>query len=123
MKSPQITTFQWDSSFLKVVPIFLPLAFLTFFPGPTSLFPSLTSALNGTVLPSVEYVRSAYMTQTVLTYLWAIYFGVHALESLYTLHLCRKHKTPLVPTVSDFLPTWLFHIWRTNTRMVGGFFC
>jgi hypothetical protein len=31
---------------------------------------------------------------------WGVFLGAHALESLYTLSLCRKHRTGLVTGVS-----------------------
>lgn len=93
-KAPQISNFQWHDSFYKIAYAFGPLALLTVLPGPTSL---LGPAAPTYIL--VEYVRENVIGPKAIAYLWGISFGIHALEGLYTLHLCRKHKTPLGASV------------------------
>ncbi|KAI0685319.1 hypothetical protein BC835DRAFT_1514180 [Cytidiella melzeri] len=116
MKAPQITDFQWHSSFNKSVPIVLSMVLLTFLPGPTSPLGST----SGPAIAPVEYIREHWFGSTGLTYLWSVYFVVHGLESLYTLHLCRKHKTPLGPTILYMASTVLcgFMVWADFRKRV-----
>ncbi|KAI0804750.1 hypothetical protein BC629DRAFT_1283121 [Irpex lacteus] len=114
-KAPQITTYRWDDSFYKIAYAFGPLALLTILPGPTSL---LGPAAPTYVL--VEYVRENVIGPKAIAYLWGISFGIHALEGLYTLHLCRKHKTPLGASLLYFFSTVVcgFTVWAHFRKRV-----
>ena len=101
-KAPQIATYQFDSSFHKVSYVLAPMALLSLLPGPTSLLGPVAPTYN-----TVEFVRENVIGPTGLIYFWGIWFSVHSVESLYTLHLCRKSKTPLGATVSSTSVTWL----------------
>ncbi|KAI0086067.1 hypothetical protein BDY19DRAFT_962838 [Irpex rosettiformis] len=107
-KASQISDFQWDSSFKNIAYIFAPFALLTFLPGPTSLL-----GPSSPTYEIVEYVRENWIGPRGVIYFWSICFSIHALESLYTFHLCRKSKTPFGATFLYVVSTWVcgFNVW------------
>jgi Domain of unknown function (DUF4499) len=44
----------------------------------------------------IQWLRDLVGGSKTITYIWWFVFITHGLESLYTLHLCRKHRTGLV---------------------------
>ena len=89
IKTPHLTSFQFPRPDYIPIAFTAALCYLTFFPE-TSLATSANNLLGSSTVP-----RTFQMIAVL-----------HALESLYTIHLCWKHKTGFVAGVR--LPTCIF---------------
>jgi len=106
IKAPHITTFPLTRNIIVAAPLMLLQAYLAYSPHDSS--------------SSVFYV--AHFVQQILgvgilRVFSNILFSVHALESLYTFHLCRKHHTGFSLGALYVASTFLcgFPVW-TNLR-------
>lgn len=97
MKSPKIDTFRVpQNAWMTSIPMFA-LIYTTFAPDPSS--PSYSP-----LFAVAHAVREAVGGPRVVSYFWYLLIVLHSLESFYTLSLCRKHQTPLIPAVSAMTP-------------------
>ena len=78
----------------KTVILVAALLYTTFAPPPSS--PSYSPAFA-----VADAIRGA-LPSWGLAFCWYLMVGIHSLECLYMMSLCRKHQTPFVPTVSGF---------------------
>ncbi|KAF8652573.1 hypothetical protein AX16_004326, partial [Volvariella volvacea WC 439] len=87
IKAPQISTFEFPRKALKTIPFVLPVLYFGLAPH------NSTSPIFGPA-----HAVQAALGPSLLKYgTYGIIFA-HFLESLYTLSLCRRHRTPLGPT-------------------------
>lgn len=90
IKTPVISDFRFPSAARGTAMLVGALAYTTFAPGPDSPF------YNAAFHPA-ELIRDTLPWG--LTSIWAVLLAAHSAECVYTYSLCRKHKTPLIPTV------------------------
>jgi len=68
----------------------------------------------------ISWLRNAVGGQRTLWWIWAFLIATHALESVYTAHLCRKHRTGLFHGLLYVVGTLLFGfpIWTDMRRRI-----
>ena len=91
IKTPVIRTFEYPSKVTIGIIIPLAFAYLGYTPA-NSTHPFFLPAQ--VAAPYVGNVPKAFLKG---------YFGIHAVETLYTLRLCQKHQTGFVVGVSNLL--------------------
>ncbi|KAI0338756.1 hypothetical protein BDW22DRAFT_1362464 [Trametopsis cervina] len=122
--SPLAVLFSSLSSLLSSSLSLFSLALDSFAPSLTSIAPSLefvgewlaalladaASRLSSPelALPAIEWARETIMGPRGVAYFWAVWFGVHALESVYTVWLCVRHRTPVGSTILYVLTNMMF---------------
>ncbi|TCD61988.1 hypothetical protein EIP91_007652 [Steccherinum ochraceum] len=109
-RSPQIDTFHLPTTALYVGIAIGALVYTTYAPAPSS--PSYSPIYAGANL--LRY----YVPGWFIKFSWALVYGLHSLESLYTFSLCRKHRTPFVVGAQYVIATLLFGgpIWIDMRR-------
>ncbi|THG96528.1 hypothetical protein EW026_g5322 [Hermanssonia centrifuga] len=105
MKAPHITSFTVPPGLWRTALMMLALIYTTFSPSPSS------SPFDLPWVPVLVYpatwIRTALPSGS-LAWIWGFMISVHALESLYTLSLCRKHHTGVVVGAMYVLATFAF---------------
>lgn len=99
-KNPTINSFAFPASAWKTTLLIIALLYTTYAPDPESPLYSpacLTAVLIRGALPSWG-----------LTGIWVFLVAFHSAECVYTYSLCKRHSTPLVPTVLYLLTTLAF---------------
>ncbi|KXN91355.1 hypothetical protein AN958_01330 [Leucoagaricus sp. SymC.cos] len=109
IKSPHITTFEFTQDIGISSAVVLLLAYLAYSPENSSS-PAFYAANFAQQIVGARVFR--FLSNTVLS--------LHSLESLYILHLCRKHHTSLGLGSLYFVSTILagFPIWRNLRRTI-----
>ncbi|KAJ7140055.1 hypothetical protein C8R43DRAFT_1018796 [Mycena crocata] len=109
IKSPQIKTFHFPPRGIDVAIFFSILSFGAFAP---------TEGESGLV--AVTQIMHSYLSQKTFMILWAGTLGIHFVESLYTLYLCRKHRASFSVTSMYISTTWLigFRLWKDLRKRI-----
>ncbi|KAI0370804.1 hypothetical protein BV20DRAFT_966331 [Pilatotrama ljubarskyi] len=97
MPAPQITSFRFHTKMLYTATLMAFLIYTTYAPAPDS--PSYSP-----VFAPANTLRSI-VPSWALTVSWSMVIVLHGLESLYTLHLCRKHRTGFLVGLQYWLAT------------------
>ncbi|KAJ6552064.1 hypothetical protein DFH09DRAFT_1366453 [Mycena vulgaris] len=110
IKSPQITAFHLPPRGINAALLFY------------SLLPYGAFAVSDGQSPffaPAQFLYSYVSPKTFKIFL-AIVFGVHFLEGLYTLSLCRKHRANFRVTVSYFTATVFvgYHVWQDLRKRI-----
>ncbi|KAI0824409.1 hypothetical protein BC628DRAFT_1420146 [Trametes gibbosa] len=110
--SPHITSFRLDSNMWYIVAMMSFLIYTTFAPTPGSP--------NYSPFFEPAHLLLANLPSWMLTFSWSLVVGLHGLESLYTLHLCRKHRTGFIVGTQYWLATLAlgFPAWTSMRRQV-----
>ncbi|OBZ73308.1 hypothetical protein A0H81_06761 [Grifola frondosa] len=99
-RAPQITTFRMTPRVLQTATLISLLIYTTFSPTPSSpLYSSLFAP---------GYALQSALSPWVIPSTWGFMSIVHALESLYTLSLCKKHRTGFIVGAQYVLATLVF---------------
>lgn len=108
-KNPTIDSFIFPASAWKTTLLIIALLYTTYAPGPES-------ALYNPACLTAVLVRGA-LPAWGLTGIWVFLVAFHAVECIYTYSLCKRHQTPLVPTVSLL---YSLRVWRGECIDVCG---
>lgn len=93
IKAPQITSYRWPRRANSTILIYAIMLYITFPDAvPKSPLFQPARAINAAIGGSNTMLR-----------IWQAWFGIHFLEALYTLSLCRRHSTPLVTGVRTLI--------------------
>ncbi|KAI0773104.1 hypothetical protein BD413DRAFT_603516 [Trametes elegans] len=95
--APQISSFRLNSKMWYTAVLMVWLIYSTFAPTPDSP--------NYSALYAPANALRAILPQGMFTFAWSLVFGFHGLESLYTLYLCKKHRTPFFVGLQYWLAT------------------
>ncbi|CAL1702486.1 unnamed protein product [Somion occarium] len=99
-RAPQLSTFRLTPRVLQTVVVISILVYTTFAPSRDS------PSYHPIFLPA-NLIRSS-IPSYVITGSWIFMMVVHFLEGLYTLSLCKKHRTGFVVGLQYFIVTFLF---------------
>ncbi|KAJ7102920.1 hypothetical protein C8R44DRAFT_859112 [Mycena epipterygia] len=110
IKSPQITSFHLPPRGIWATILFFSLVPYGAFAPSYGESPFLIPA---------QFLHS-YVSPKVFKITFAIAFGIHLLEGLYTLSLCRKHKASFRVTAAYCIATWFigFHVWKDLRKRI-----
>ncbi|KAH9847773.1 hypothetical protein C2E23DRAFT_863142 [Lenzites betulinus] len=110
--APQITSFSLNNEAWYSVGMITCLIYTTFAPGPGSP--------NYSPLFQPAHLLLSNLPSWMLTFSWSLLIVLHGLESLYMLHLCRKHRTGFVVGAQYWLATLAlgFPAWTHMRRQV-----
>ncbi|KAJ7472037.1 hypothetical protein FB451DRAFT_1251728 [Mycena latifolia] len=110
IKSPQITSFHLPPSGIKFA-----LFYLSFVP-----YGAYAVSDGGSPFFAPAQFLHSYVSPKTFKLLLAIWFGIHLLEGLYTLTVCRRHKAGFRTTVAYFGATVLigFHVWKDLRKRI-----
>ncbi|EIW52586.1 uncharacterized protein TRAVEDRAFT_155352 [Trametes versicolor FP-101664 SS1] len=110
--APQITSFRFSRNMAYMAAMVAALIYTTFAPAPGSP--------NYSPLYAPAHILLANLPSWVLTFSWTILVVTHSLESLYTLALCRKHRTGFVLGAQYILTTLAvgFPAWVEMRRQI-----
>jgi len=99
----------------QLTPFHFPMKALTTTFGPMLALIYVTYDLSG-----AGWIRKLVGGDTTLYWIWVFMLSTHALESLYTAHLCRKHRTGLFDGFLYILCTLIFGfpIWQNMRQRI-----
>ncbi|KAI0354497.1 hypothetical protein OH77DRAFT_506099 [Trametes cingulata] len=95
--APQITSFRFHTKMLYTAVLMAFLIYTTYAPSPGSP--------NYSPLFAPAHTLRTILPSWTLTVSWSMVIVLHSLESLYTLHLCRKHRTGFLVGAQYWLAT------------------
>ncbi|KAI0631407.1 hypothetical protein C8Q77DRAFT_1074502 [Trametes polyzona] len=110
--APQIKSFRFHRGMLTTIVAMMFLIYTTFAPPPGSP--------NYSPIYAPAHLLLSNLPSWSLTFSWTTVVVFHGLESLYTLHLCRKHRTGYIVGLQYWLATLAlgYPVWADMRRQV-----